>query len=162
MADRFRRSPAPAPVASARTRGIAHVLDNLFRIPGTKLRFGVDPLLGLIPGIGDVVGGLLSTYILAEAVRSRASSAVLLRMFANMGIDMLFAAVPLLGDLFDAGWKANSRNLALLQRHLDEPDAAASASRAFIFALSVGVIALLLLGAFVAVLFFRFLLGALG
>jgi len=162
MADGFRRSASPAPVASARTRGIAHVLDNLFRIPGTELRFGVDPLLGLIPGIGDVVGGLLSTYILAEAVRSGASSAVLLRMFANMGIDMLFAAVPLLGDLFDAGWKANSKNLALLQRHLDEPDAAASASRAFILALSVGVIALLLLGAFVAVLFVRFLLGALG
>jgi hypothetical protein len=125
--------------AEARSRAIAYWLDDAFRIPGTRLRFGLDPLIGLIPGLGDIVGGLLSTYIVVEALRTKAPRGLLLRMLANLGIDMMMAAVPIAGDLFDAGWKANSRNLALLRQHIEHPDEARAASRAFMALVLVGV-----------------------
>jgi hypothetical protein len=125
-------SPERTATSSARSRKIAYWLDSAFRVPGTEIRFGLDPLMGLVPGLGDVVGGLLSAYIVVEAARAGASAAVILRMLANLGLDMLLAAVPLLGDLFDAGFKANTRNMALLQHHLDRPEEAHAASRTFL------------------------------
>ena len=145
----------------ARSRAIAYWLDDAFRIPGTRLRFGLDPLIGLIPGLGDIVGGLLSTYIVVEAVRTKAPRALLLRMLANLGVDMLLAAVPIGGDLLDAGWKANSRNLSLLRHHIERPDEARAASRAFVALLMVGVLLLAVGTAFVSFLTLRWLLGAL-
>jgi hypothetical protein len=136
-------------------------LDNAFRVPGTQIRFGLDPLMGLVPGLGDVAGGLLSAYIVIEAARAGASAPVVLRMLANLGIDMLFAAIPLLGDLFDAGFKANTRNMALLQRHLERPDEAHAASRAFLLA-ALGALGVLVIGtATIAALSLRWLLNAL-
>ena len=95
----------------------AILLDSAFRVPGTGMRFGLDPLVGLIPGVGDVVTGLFSVLMLLHAVRLRVPKVVLARMTVNVGLDLLAGVVPIIGDLFDAGYKANLRNLTLLERH---------------------------------------------
>ena len=95
----------------------AVLLDSAFQVPGTKLRFGLDPVVGLIPGAGDLVTGFFSVMILLHAVRLRVPKVVIARMMTNTGLDLLAGAVPLVGDLFDAGYKANLRNLMLLERH---------------------------------------------
>jgi len=86
------------------------------------LRFGWDALIGLAPGLGDAVAGLLGAYGLLTAYHLGAPAPVLLRLLLNLGIDLLFGAVPLLGDLFDVAWKGNLRNVALLDRWLAEPE----------------------------------------
>jgi hypothetical protein len=95
----------------------ATLLDSAFRVPGTGMRFGLDPLVGLIPGVGDIVTGLFSVLMLLHAVRLRVPKVVLARMTVNVGLDLLAGVVPIIGDLFDAGYKANLRNLTLLERH---------------------------------------------
>lgn len=105
----------------AQARALAHLLDDAFRVPGTRRRVGLDPLLGLFPILGDVVGGGVSAWLLWLAARAGAPASVLLRMFINVLVDTLVGTVPVLGDLFDAGWKANSRNVAILQRYVDNP-----------------------------------------
>src|SRR5437660_9380713 len=101
-----------------RVRLLSRLLDEQFRIPGTRYRLGLDGLLGLIPGVGDAAGALLSAYILYEAMRLGAPSTVLLRMVANIGIDTVGGAVPVVGDIFDIAWKANKKNAALLHAYL--------------------------------------------
>ena len=101
-----------------RVRLLSRLLDEQFRIPGTTQRIGLDGLLGLIPGVGDAVGALLSTYILYEAIRLGAPKIVLLRMVANIGIDTVVGAIPVAGDIFDIAWKANKKNAALLHTYL--------------------------------------------
>jgi hypothetical protein len=95
----------------------AVLLDSAFRIPGTRIRFGVDAIIGLIPGIGDISTPAFAAMILLQAVRMRLPLVVQARMVLNAGVDMLLGLVPVLGDLVDIGWKANLRNLALLERH---------------------------------------------
>ena len=95
----------------------AVLLDSAFQVPGTRLRFGLDPIVGLLPGAGDLVTGFFSVMILLHSVRLRIPKVVVARMVLNTGLDLLVGAVPLLGDLFDAGFKANLRNMALLERH---------------------------------------------
>lgn len=95
----------------------AVLLDSAFQVPGTRMRFGLDPIVGLIPGAGDLVTGFFTVMILLHAVRLRIPKIVIARMVLNSGLDLLAGAVPLLGDLFDAGYKANLRNLRLLERH---------------------------------------------
>lgn len=129
-----------------RTRALAQALDSAFRIPGTRLRFGLDPLLGLFPGVGDVVGGLMSGYLLWAGARAGAPPSVLLRMFSNILIDVVLGAVPVLGDLFDAGWKANLRNAALLERFLEHPRRTTVATY-LVFALLLLALAALIAGA---------------
>ena len=107
----------PQDRALAALRKWAVLLDSAFQVPGTKLRFGIDPIVGLIPGAGDLVTGFFSVMILLHAVRLRVPKIVIARMVANTGLDLLAGAVPLLGDLFDAGYKANLRNLGMLERH---------------------------------------------
>jgi hypothetical protein len=104
---------APA-TAADRLRRFAWLLDELFRIPGTKQRVGLDALIGLVPGVGDTIGALLSTYIILEAARRGASIWTVTRMLANVGVETVVGAIPLLGDLFDVVFKANRRNMALL------------------------------------------------
>jgi hypothetical protein len=96
-------------------------MDSAFRVPGTDFRFGLDPILGLVPGLGDVVGGGFAVYLIWLAVRAGAPAAVLTRMGFNVAIDTLFGAIPLLGDLLDAGWKGNLRNLAILEGYIEDP-----------------------------------------
>src|SRR5437867_5864282 len=107
-------------------------LDAGFRLPGTSLRFGLDPILGLIPGAGDAAGAVLAGWILVEALRMGASRATVLRIAGNVALDATLGAVPVLGDIFDFAWKANLRNVALLERHLAEPAQAARTDRSFV------------------------------
>lgn len=116
----------------ARLRRVAWWLDDGFRIPGTRFRIGLDPILGLLPGIGDAVGAIMAGSVLLEAARSGVGRFTFIRMALNVGLDALLGAIPVLGDLFDAGWKANSRNLALLERHLAEGPTAGRTDRRFV------------------------------
>jgi Domain of unknown function (DUF4112) len=113
-------------------------------VPGTNLRFGLDPILGLIPGFGDAAGAILAGWLLVEAIRLGASRATLLRVAGNVAVDALVGAIPVFGDIFDFAWKANLRNVALLERHLAAPDHAARADRAFVLLIVSGVVALAL------------------
>ena len=124
-----------------RLQRLARLWDSAFHIPGTRLAFGLDPLLGLVPGIGDAAGALVSGYIVLEAARLGVPAATLARMLANIGIDALIGAVPVAGDMFDVAWKSNLKNVALIEHHLADPHGARRASRAWILL----VIALLLL-----------------
>ncbi|HEU4477536.1 MAG TPA: DUF4112 domain-containing protein [Pyrinomonadaceae bacterium] len=92
------------------------LMDDLFRVPVLGWRFGLDALIGLIPGLGDTSTALVSFYILAAAVRYRVPKITMLRMGLNIGIDYLFGSLPVLGDLADAAWKSNQKNLDLLRR----------------------------------------------
>jgi hypothetical protein len=95
----------------------AVLLDSAFRIPGTGIRFGLDAIVGLIPGIGDVSTPAFAALLILQAARMRLPLVVQARMVLNAGLDMLLGLVPILGDVADIGWKANLRNLALLERH---------------------------------------------
>ena len=101
-----------------RLEAIADWLDSKFVIPGTNLRFGLDFVLGILPGVGDGVAALPATYIIVEAQRMGAPKRLLMRMTFNMLIDLAVGAVPLIGDFFDFAFKANRRNIDLLKRHL--------------------------------------------
>lgn len=92
------------------------VLDDLIRIPGLNWRIGLDALVGLIPGIGDTATTVASLYVLGSAVRYRVPKITLLRMGVNLGIDYALGSLPLVGDLFDAWWKSNQKNIALLRQ----------------------------------------------
>jgi len=98
-------------------RRFARFMDEEFEIPGTKLRFGADAILGLIPGIGDVIGAVFSSWIIAGALRHRVPALVILRMIANVVVDLVFGAVPLAGDVFDFLWEENMKNMRLLEKH---------------------------------------------
>ncbi|HEV7389346.1 MAG TPA: DUF4112 domain-containing protein [Gemmatimonadaceae bacterium] len=108
-----------APDARAkRVRVLAKLLDNAITVPGTGWKIGLDPIVGLIPGIGDLITAVMSGYIILEAARADVSPFTLARMVTNVGIDTLVGAIPALGDVFDAAWKSNTKNVALLERHL--------------------------------------------
>jgi len=122
-----------------RVRAVAILLDEAIRVPGTNLRFGIDPLVGLVPGLGDLLGGAASAYIVLEAARAGAPASVLLRMAMNVGIDTIVGGLPVLGDAFDFAWKSNTRNARLLARHLDAPVETRRASRALVVLLVAGI-----------------------
>lgn len=99
---------------------LSKLLDSQFRVPGTNFRFGLDPLIGLIPGVGDFISFVVSSLMLATLARNGASGNVLARMILNVVLDTLIGAIPLAGDLFDFVFKSNQRNLRLLQEHYTE------------------------------------------
>ncbi len=102
----------------ARLDALANLLDTAFVVPGTNIRFGVDALIGLVPGIGDAVTTLMSLYIVREARELGAPRHLIARMLVNVALDGVVGAVPFLGDAFDVMWRANRRNMALLRNHL--------------------------------------------
>lgn len=124
----------------SRVKTLTRLLDSSIRIPGTRRTFGLDPLIGLVPWLGDAIGACLSAWLVWQSARLGASRSTLVRMLWNVAVETLLGVVPLLGDLFDATWKANSRNLALLERHLAHPEATRAASRRFWALLAGGVI----------------------
>jgi hypothetical protein len=112
----------------ARAERLARLLDTAVAIPGTRIRFGLDALIGLVPGIGDAVGLLLGSWFLVEGARTGAPAGTLLRMAGNLALDALAGVVPLFGDLFDIAFKANRRNARLLTEHLDRVEGRRPAS----------------------------------
>ena len=126
--------------ALARYSRLANAFDSRFRVPGTAIRFGWDALLGLFPGFGDAAGGLLGAYGLLVGWRLGAPAAVLVRMLFNIVVDVAGGAVPVAGDLFDIGWRSNSRNAALLSRWLEQPGEVRRQSRALFLGLVAGLI----------------------
>jgi len=132
-----------------RLRGLdtlARALDSVARLPGTNVRFGLDALLGLVPGVGDLAGAAIAGYVVLAAARLGAPRAVLLRMLLNVAIDTLVGSVPLVGDAFDVAWRANTRNVTLLQRHLADPGATKAASGAVVGGVLLGLVLLLAAG----------------
>ena len=112
-----------------------------------------------VPGIGDWAGALLSSYIVLQAVRLGASREVLLRMVGNVAIESVVGSVPFLGDLFDAGWRANTRNVRLIEQHLAAPTSTRRASRAWVFGVAVMLVGLFVLSVVLAVLAVRGLIS---
>jgi hypothetical protein len=111
--------PDAPPKSTQDLERLAHWFDSLFEIPGIRLRFGIDALLGLLPGVGDTASALASVYILQAASKHGVPRVTLARMTLNIGIDLLVGAIPIVGDLFDVYWKANRKNVELLRRHFE-------------------------------------------
>jgi len=139
-----KRSLEPATVEHGLER-LGWIMDDLFRVPVLGWRFGLDAIVGLIPGFGDTATSLVSFYILAAAVRYRVPKVTLLRMGLNIGIDYLGGSFPLVGDLFDAWWKSNQMNVDLLKKRAVVSDSEARQGRMSDW-LFVGIIILGLIG----------------
>jgi len=160
MASRPRRLKVeriPQPVAPE-LEMLSHLMDDAFRVPGTNVRFGLDPVLGLIPGLGDFASLAVSGLILISAVRYGVPRVTLIRMALNTGLDFVVGAIPVVGDLFDAWYKSNVRNLQLLQQRAGsygrERRRAEAADWAFVAVLLL--LLLLALAASIAVVWFVF------
>lgn len=120
MGTTARRELAPREAAALdRVRLVSHVLDEAIRVPGTQFRFGLDPVLSLLPVAGDAVAAAISLYPVVEAYRLGVSKRLLVTMLALVAVDAVTGSVPVLGAVFDAFWKANEWNYRLLERHLD-------------------------------------------
>ena len=145
--------------ALQRLKALAWLLDSSIPIPGTRFTIGLEALIGLIPVLGDLIGVALSSLILAEANRLGAPKSVLWRMTVNVGIEGLAGMVPFAGDAFDAAFKANQRNVKLLDAWYQDPGTAERANRWFGVMLFATTILLLGLSIYLAYLFLRWLIG---
>jgi hypothetical protein len=159
--------PHTAESATAQARELqelARWMDSVFQIPVLKLRFGLDALLGLLPGGGDIGAALVSIYILSVANRYGISRITIMRMALNIALDMLVGAIPIAGDIFDAYWKANQRNVALLRRHIEATPTASLTLRRhdrwFIAVVVVALCILLISSVAVAYVALAWLIGA--
>ncbi|SFR51067.1 DUF4112 domain-containing protein [Halogeometricum limi] len=142
----------PEAEALARLRRLSYYLDDLIRVPGTDRRIGLDPLLGLLPVAGDVPAAAVSAYIVAEAAALGAPRETVARMVGNLVVDAVFGSIPVVGDVFDAVWKANRRNVRLLEARRVDPSGAERDGRVlavagvllflFVLALGAGVVVL--------------------
>ena len=131
--------------AETRIRWLAVLLDDLIEIPGTGRRIGLGPIVGLIPWAGDLIAAGPGAWLILEAARFHLPTSVLLRMVLNLLVDLVVGLVPVLGDLFDFGFKSNLRNLELFRRYASEPDTSTAEHRRFL-----GGLLLLVLAAVVA------------
>ena len=127
----------------ARCRRLARLLDTAFRIPGTRVRFGIDQVLGLAPGLGDAIAALIGGYIVWSAVRAGAPRLVVGRMLVNVGVDAVVGAVPALGTVFDVAFKAHRRNALMLEAWSRSPAAVEARQRRLLLGLALVVLALL-------------------
>lgn len=141
---------------------LAWYLDSAIKIPGFNARIGLDGLIGLIPGAGDTIGALLSSVVLSEAARLGAPKTVLLKMAFNIALDAVVGAVPVLGDLFDFVWKANQRNVHLLNDYLDNPRKTVVTSRLFVWGLGAALVVFVMLVGMLGFVLVRALLNAAG
>jgi hypothetical protein len=119
-------------------------LDEAFRVPGTSIRVGWDPIIGLVPWAGDLLTALLSCAIVLHAHQMRLPRIVQLRMLLNVAIDLLVGAIPLVGDAADVFWKSNSMNMALLDRHASRPRPASAGDRLFVAGILAAIVAVAL------------------
>jgi hypothetical protein len=148
------RAAAPSSDVEKSLDQLSWVMDDLIRVPVLGWRFGLDALIGLIPGVGDTATSLVSFYILAAAVRYRVPKITLLRMGLNIGIDYVLGSLPVVGDLFDAWWKSNQMNVELLKKRATVNAAAARKGRTsdwlFVGAIIAGLTGLAVGSAFVS------------
>lgn len=155
-------APPPADRRTGGLRRLGYLLDEAIPIPGTGRRIGFDALVGLVPGVGDGVTGVLSAYIVVQAARLGVPLPVLARMLLNLVVDGVVGSVPLLGDLFDAGWKANTRNLALLHAELARPGSERRASALVVGGVALAAVSILAGFGVAALLVARAVAGAVG
>ncbi|MDY7022610.1 MAG: DUF4112 domain-containing protein [Cyanobacteriota bacterium] len=132
-------------------RQFSNLLDNAIKVPGTSYGIGIDPIIGLIPGGGDLLGGLFSAYIMLRAFQLGVPRATLLRMASNVATETLAGTVPVFGDFFDVAWKANVKNVELLEAHVDEPQLGQKADRLFVIILVGGLLLFILLTSLVGI-----------
>jgi hypothetical protein len=142
----------------------ADLLDARFRVPGTRIRFGIDPLLSLVPGLGDLASPAFAIALLVEGLRQRVPRVILLRMIANALIDAFIGAVPIAGTVGDVFWRANTANLALLEQHArgGRPPSRQDYLLVFGMAALFGMIVIVpvLLAFWLGIMFWRWTLGA--
>jgi hypothetical protein len=141
---------------------LARLLDNSFRIPGTSFQMGLDSLIGLIPGIGDTTGGILSTYIIWQAARMGVPRVVLMRMGVNVILDALLGAIPFFGDIFDIAFKANRKNVQLLNSYFQSPQAAVQRDTVSIALITASLIVVVGLVAWLTIKLLAWLIHAIG
>ena len=101
-----------------RLRQLSENLDESFTIPGTNIKFGIDALIGLVTGGGDLIGGLFSLYILRTAIKMKLPKSAILSIMFNIILDTTIGIVPVVGDIFDIFWKSNKRNMRIIEKHL--------------------------------------------
>ncbi len=101
-----------------RLRQLSENLDESFTIPGTNIKFGIDALIGLVPGGGDLIGSLFSLYLLRTAIKMKLPKSAILSIMFNIIIDTTIGIVPVIGDIFDIFWKSNKRNMRIIEKHL--------------------------------------------
>jgi hypothetical protein len=128
--------------AERRIGRVTTLLDEVVSVPGTRVRFGIDPIIGLVPIVGDAVAAIVGIWVIAEATRFGIPRIVVARMSVNLLVDLAVGAIPILGDLFDLAFRSNARNLALFRRHALDPGASTRGQQAFF-----GGLVLLLVGA---------------
>lgn len=150
--------------SAARLRGLSRLLDSAITLPG-GFRIGLDGLIGLIPGLGDTAGAAASSYIILASARLGAPTTTLFRMVLNVLVEAVIGTIPVIGDLFDFAWKANERNMRLLEPHLQTPPPSSTAERrltrvAVVF-LIIMLLALIVLS-YVAINILIWLIGAIG
>ena len=121
---------------------VTTLLDEIVSVPGTRVRFGLDPVIGLVPIVGDAVAAIVGIWVIAEATRFGIPRIVVARMSVNLLVDLAVGAIPILGDLFDLAFRSNARNLALFRRHALDPGASTRGQQAFF-----GGMVLVLIGA---------------
>jgi hypothetical protein len=138
----------------------AWLLDNSIRIPGTSIKMGLDSLIGLIPGIGDITGGALSSYILLQAVNTGVAPIVIARMALNIVLDTLIGMIPLVGDVFDITFKANLRNIELMTGYYHSPREAVKRNTISIVIISISLISALVLIIWITIKIFVWLINA--
>ena len=146
-ADHERRPRALTPQVAQRLEALRSLkgwLDEAFRVPGTNLRFGWDPLIGLVPWVGDLLTALMSGAIVLQAHHMRLPRVVQLRMLGNIVIDLTAGAIPVVGDAADFFWKSNKKNFALLEEHAYEVRQATMGDRLFVGAMLLAVLAVAL------------------
>ncbi len=129
--------------SSSHHQKLAHWMDDRFTIPGTDIRFGLDPIISLIPGAGDWFAGMISSYFILLGARADVPPAVLGRMGFNVLLDITIGAIPLLGDIFDVGWKANTKNAELLEEYRSDSETTERHSKTLLW--TVGIVMILLI-----------------
>jgi hypothetical protein len=139
-------------------RALARIMDDAVAIPGTRFRIGLDALIGLVPGVGDVAGGVTTAYALVIAQRLGAPPAVLLRILWNVVVDTVLGSIPFLGDVFDAGFRANRRNANLLEHYMRSPEKTRRSSLLLLIVLLLALIVIVAAGVYVSFLLVRWLL----
>ncbi|MGB3210204.1 MAG: DUF4112 domain-containing protein [Desulforhopalus sp.] len=142
-------------IIEKRLTRLAWLLDNSIPLPVINYRIGLDAIIGIIPGIGDAIGILLSSYILGQAARIGLPKMVLLRMVFNVAIEAIVGIVPFIGDIFDMTWKANVRNVQLLEKYMEHPQKTNISNRFFILGLFLMLIVFVVLMAILGIYVLR-------